>query len=150
MELKHSEVRRIVLDEHNALRRQLRDIGETLEDVANDRPGSGDQLVTQWLGFAFSFLEHVQHEETLLRPVLEDIDAWAQVRVDRMDEDHLQQRSRVRDLMQTLTANPLEATEDLREFLDELAVDMDEEERLNLGEELMRDEVLPYPGGFSG
>jgi hemerythrin-like domain-containing protein len=150
MDLKHSEVRRLILDEHGQLRRELRDVLETLEDVEQDRPGSPEQLFRQWRAFAERFLEHLEHEEAVLRPVLEHIDAWSEVRIERLDDDHFHQRERVDDLMRSIAGNPLEAADDLRSFLDELAVDMDEEERLDLGEELMRDEVLPYSGGFSG
>jgi hemerythrin-like domain-containing protein len=150
MDLKHSEVRRLILDEHGQLRRELREILETLEDLEQDRPGAPQQLYRQWRAFTDRFLEHLEHEDAVLRPVLERIDAWSEVRLERLDEDHLHQRERVDELMRVLSTNPLESADDLRSFLDELAVDMDEEERLDLGEELMRDEVLPYSGGFSG
>jgi iron-sulfur cluster repair protein YtfE (RIC family) len=150
MELKHSEVRRIVLNEHADLRRELADISASLVKLEQERPGAAEALARQWRHFARIFLDHLEHEEEVLRPVLVDIDAWSKTRIEHMDTDHVQQRARVAELLETLSQNPLGAADDLRAFLGELAVDMEEEERLNLGEELMRDEVLPYSSGFSG
>jgi iron-sulfur cluster repair protein YtfE (RIC family) len=151
MDLKHSEVRRVVLGEHEVLRAELTALSTLINEAEQQQPGAAEKLVHGWRHFARILLDHLEHEEAVLRPALEGIDAWAEVRVDHLDTDHVRQRARVAQLLQSLEpATAASAAADLRAFLAELTADMEEEERLNLSEELLRDYAVPYSSGFSG
>lgn len=93
-------VRLRVLAEHLAIRRVLRSIEDHARAVADGAEGADDAGLRDRLSaFEGIFLEHLAMEETELAPLLRDVDPWGPVRVERMLEEHVQQRRQVGALM---------------------------------------------------
>lgn len=95
MALFPAELRRVFLDEHLHLSREL-DALEALLSRAPE-PAAVDELRRKVSGFATQLRAHIEHEERLLRPLLAD-DDWGYQRVKVMDEDHDAQRARLTEL----------------------------------------------------
>lgn len=135
------EVRSRVLADHAILRSLSRTlVAVAREAVCDDKQkpylrGVLAQLATE--------LEvHLQYEEKELIPILRDADAWGPVRVDIIAEEHAEQRSLLKALLDDAEGVRTldELTAELVAFADSFERDMaDEEERLlntdALGEE---------------
>jgi hypothetical protein len=142
--MKPSEVRAQVLSGHSQLRRLLEET-DRLASSELDKPGSAETLRVRIAEFAATFIQHLEFEEAVLRPVLASIDAWGQVRAERMDLDHAEQRGRIFELKRQ-AGDPAYTTPGLARRMRQLAVDLREdmewEEREMLHENLLRDDIL--------
>jgi len=143
MELTASQVRKLILDEHALLRDEMQDIDLLLKDIAAKRSEAAERLQLRMQRFYEAFLKHIAHEDSVLRPVLADIDAWGAVRVEKMDDEHREQRTAIA----ALTAlNPMADFDDylmrVRAFVAALAADMAVEERECLSPEVLRDDTI--------
>lgn len=138
MELKHSQIRATILQEHERLRGQMRE----LEGFLKERAGEPAFLLAL-KGFYQGFLEHIAHEEALLRPILAHVDAWARQRVQALDDEHREQRERLAFLGQGERPADLSAfVARVREALDWIRVDMEGEEKTLVTPELLRDDII--------
>jgi iron-sulfur cluster repair protein YtfE (RIC family) len=136
MELKHSEIRTIILGEHQQLRQQMQALQATLEKSPS---GLGPALQA----FLGDFLRHIAHEEVLLRPVLAQVDAWARQRVDAMDVEHAEQRERLQALALVDPAqDPQAFVGRVQETLEWIRLDMAGEEKSLLSPDLLRDDII--------
>ena len=84
---------------------------------------------------------HNQYEEQLLRPILSDTDAFGDVRVDHMIEDHVSEHRAVRDALGS------DITAELRATLDRLRSHLANEERFFLTSKVLRDDLVVVEGG---
>jgi iron-sulfur cluster repair protein YtfE (RIC family) len=143
MELNASQIRQLILDEHAVLRDEMEEIATLLKDVHAKRTEAAARLQHRMNKFYGVFLNHISHENSLLRPVLANIDAWGAVRVEKMDDEHREQRSTI----EALTA--LDPTRDFESYLSrvqafvtDIAVDMEEEEHECLSPDILRDDTI--------
>ncbi len=143
MELNASQIRTLILDEHAVLRGEMEDIATLLKDVAAQRADAAQRLQQRMKVFYQAFLKHIAHEDALLRPVLANIDAWGAVRVEKMDDEHREQRS----IIAALTS--LEPTRDfdgylarVQAFVAAVAADMAGEEHECLSPDILRDDTI--------
>lgn len=149
MEWAPSEVRRMILEAHTVLRGKLDEVEALMVRLAQGEDAAAATLRAVVLDFQASFLTHIAQEEQVLRPVLRKIDAWGEVRVDRMDAEHQEQRKVLEELrLMMTTQDPVRCAEPLRRFVDDVRADMAEEERDALPEELLKDD--PISTGPSG
>jgi iron-sulfur cluster repair protein YtfE (RIC family) len=143
MELSAGQIRSLILDEHAMLRDLLEDIQESFADAEARTPGSVDRLTGRMRRFYEALLKHITHEETVLRPVVAEADAWGAARVEKMDEEHRVQRAAVRALSALTFTSDLDAElRRVRDFTQAIGRDMDAEERECLSEEVLRDDVI--------
>jgi len=143
MELDASQVRQIILDEHSVLRDELEEVVTLLEDVAAQRADAAARLKQRMKAFYDAFLKHIAHEDSLLRPVLADIDAWGPARVQSLDEEHRQQRATIAALAGLDPAEDVEGyLGRLKEFVREMKKDMADEERDCLNPDILRDDTI--------
>jgi iron-sulfur cluster repair protein YtfE (RIC family) len=124
------EARRVFLDEHAQLRTQLGALEEQL-------PRGGSTLADETLrklarSFFEDLLEHMAHEERVLRPLLAH-DAWGHQRVNVMDADHTAQRARVIELEKLLAGPVAEWRGAMHQFIEAVRADMVSEEKEALG-----------------
>jgi iron-sulfur cluster repair protein YtfE (RIC family) len=118
-------------------------IEETLGEMTRRVPGSIGRLRSVLRTFHDAFLRHLQHEETVLRPILIDVDAWGPARVAAMDEEHAAQRTALAQLSRLALEEDLDSTvQHVEEFARRLRADMDGEERHSLSEEVLRDDII--------
>src|SRR5262245_7646698 len=107
--------------QHQELRRML-DRCEQLADELDGGRVAADQLALQVTRLRVAFDAHNKLEEQVLRPVLLDSDACAEVRVERIIEDHVGEHRAMRARMTTETA-------ELRDVIEMLRAHLDTEER---------------------
>ena len=81
-----------LLSEHELLRILLARIEEAAEQSRRNEPMGAVRLRTSLPTLRAVFEGHVQHEEALLSPLLENLDSWGPIRVERMRVEHAQQR----------------------------------------------------------
>ena len=141
--MRPSEIRQRMIRDHDALRW----LCVRVEFAAN-RVLAGDEASEEALDVAGAelyrlLLDHLEHEERVLLPVLGDVDAWGPERVARVEAEHREQRRRLAEVFRPL--EPLtphhRAAVVLREIA-ELREDMQAEERDTLSPDLLRDDVV--------
>jgi hypothetical protein len=94
------------------------------------------QLTREVARLRLAFDAHNRFEEQLLRPVLLDADAFGEVRVERMCEEHVGEHRAIRAQLGT------EATADLRAVIASLRAHLDAEERYFLSAKVLRDDLV--------
>ena len=132
-----------LMKQHDALR-AIMDRCEQLADALDE--GRGDleaaaQLTREVAKLRLAFDAHNKFEEQLLRPVLREIDAFGDVRIDRMIADHVGEHHAVRE---QLGEGP---TAMLRSAIDTLRVHLQAEERYFLSSKVLRDDLVSVEGG---
>ena len=143
MELSASQVRSLILDEHAILRNILEEIEEALGEMTRRVPGCIGRLRASLRTFQNAFLRHLQHEETVLRPLLADVDAWGPARVESMDEEHRSQRGALAQLSRLALDMDMDSTvQQIEAFIRRIRADMDGEEHHALSEEVLRDDII--------
>ena len=143
MELSASQVRSLILDEHTVLRDIHDEIEEALGELTRRVPGSLGRLRASLRTFQDAFQRHLRHEETVLRPVLANVDAWGPARVESMDEEHRAQRAALAELTRVRLEEDFDRTiQSIEAFVQRLRADMDGEERHALSEEVLRDDII--------
>jgi len=143
MELNSSQIRELILDEHVGLRDEMEDIASFLADVAAERAEVATRLHRRLKNFYDAFLKHIAHEDSLLRPVLANIDAWGAVRVEKMDDEHREQRSTIAELLALDPKTNLEGyLASVQAFLTAVKADMAEEEHECLSPDVLRDDTI--------
>lgn len=88
-----------------------------------------------------AFEDHNRYEETVLRPILSDVDAFDEVRIERMLADHVAEHRALADRMATVSRGALQAL--LGTLRDHLAT----EERYFLSPRVVRDDLVVVEGG---
>lgn len=150
MELKNSQIRRIVLGEHQGLRKRLDEIEAGLKTLTDAHPEPLAQVRVLFKALLEAFVRHVEHEEALLKPILLDLDAWGPVRLEEMEKEHKEQREHVAALLAIDPLAPVATwVTEMRGFTDRLRADMDGEERDFLDPNVLRDDVITVDT-FSG
>jgi hypothetical protein len=120
--------------QHDALRGMMDRCDELANALDAGRMGPL-QLTREIERLRLAFKGHNEFEERLLRPMLREGDAYADVRIDRMIEDHVgEHRAMYAQLATTETAA-------LRECLTMLRAHLDAEERYLLSARVLRDEL---------
>jgi iron-sulfur cluster repair protein YtfE (RIC family) len=143
MELDATQVRTIILDEHSMLRDELEDVRALLDEVAAHRSGAALRFHHRMKSFYDAFLKHIAHEDSLLRPVLREIDVWGPARVEKMDDEHRQQRATIAALTSLDPSIDLEGyLGRIRAFVTEVEKDMSAEERECLSPDILRDDTI--------
>ena len=147
MSIDNSKIRKIIMVEHEGLRISIRAIEGLLDRVAAADKAAIASAHQQLNAMLETFLRHIEHEERILRPVLEVIDAWGPQRRAAMDEEHKLQRALV---MQLASSNPGDDpaawARDVRIFAKDLLLDMADEEKTCLSTSVLRDDVVVVDG----
>jgi hypothetical protein len=122
------EVRRTILQQHEELRRALREV-----------------LLAPALAPILSFFDqleaHLDTEDRLLAPALEHLDAWGPERSRKLREEHAAQR-RVLKFIRSHLHDPYGLGPWMRRLGDRLLRDMEAEERERLSPDLLRDRPI--------
>lgn len=132
-----------LMRQHDALRAMM----DRCEQLADDLdagtagPDAPAQLTREVAKLRLAFDAHNRFEEQLLRPVLREIDAFGDVRIDRMVADHVGEHRTVRA---QLGDGP---TAELRRAIDHLRVHLQAEERYFLSSKVLRDDLVSVEGG---
>jgi hypothetical protein len=129
-----------LMTQHEALR-GIMDRCEQLADELDAGRGDPAQLTREVAKLRLAFDAHNRFEEQLLRPVLREIDAFGDVRIDRMIADHVGEHRMVRE---RLGDGP---TAIMRDAIDHLRVHLQAEERYFLSSKVLRDDLVSVEPG---
>lgn len=121
--------------QHDALRGMMDRCEELADELDAGRSGP-IQLTREVSRLRLAFEAHNTFEEQLLRPVLLGHDAFAEVRIERMIEDHVGEH---REMRRRLHSNE---TSVLRDVIETLRAHLDAEERYLLSARVLRDDVV--------
>src|SRR5690349_23837042 len=87
MDLKNSEIRELLLRDHEALRAELKGLEQGLKRAVADE-GVRRLLREQLERVLESLKAHNEREVRLLKPVIVDLDAWGPLRAEQIDKEH--------------------------------------------------------------
>jgi hypothetical protein len=124
-----------LLQQHDSLR-AIMDRCEELADQLDAGKGDAGALTREVAKLRIAFDTHNKFEEQLLRPMLREIDAFGEVRVERMFHDHLREHRAMRLQLGDATTNAL------RGAIDSLRVHLQAEERYFVSSRVLRDDVV--------
>ena len=144
-----TQVRSLILTEHASIRRLLRRVELVARRIiVAPIPHEGDlrQAYEAAHELCATMATHFEHEENLLAPVLEALDAWGKIRADQMRADHAEQGLVLESYLSALerlsgserTGKVLGAL--LQKLVDSLRSDMRAEEEGVLRADLLRDD----------
>lgn len=122
-----------LIEQHDALREMI----EVCERLADElEPGRGDpaELTHAVARLRAAFDAHNKFEEQLLRPMLRDLDAFGEVRIERMVAEHIDEHRAVRERLGD--DGPLGW---LRDALDQMRVHLQAEERYFVASRMLSD-----------
>jgi hemerythrin-like domain-containing protein len=129
-----------LLEQHDALRK-IMDRCEELADQVDVGKGDVEALTREIAKLRIAFDAHNQFEEQLLRPVLREMDAFGDVRIERMVGEHIGEHRSMRLQLGDATTNAL------RGAIDSLRVHLQAEERYFLSSKVVRDDLVTIEGG---
>jgi hypothetical protein len=136
--LKPSEVRARVIREHDELRALLVELEATASTARSDPR----RLCERAVAFHARLFEHLRLEEQILAPALLEADIWGEERVARMEAEHAQHRAALEELERVAARGGDGLAELVEQLARDLRLDMQEEERSLLHEDLLRDDVI--------
>jgi hypothetical protein len=129
-----------LLAQHDELR-AIMDRCEELADQFDAGQGDALALTGEVARLRAAFDAHNRFEEQLLRPVLREIDAFSDVRIERMFHDHVGEHRAMGMQLGDATTNAL------RSVIDSLRVHLQAEERYFASSKVLRDEVASLAAG---
>jgi hypothetical protein len=126
--------------QHNALRGMMDRCEELADELDAGRTGP-IQLTREVARLRLAFDAHNRFEEQLLRPALLDADAFGEIRVERMVEEHVDEHREMRARLGS------SATSDLRAVIASLRAHLEAEERYFLSPRILRDDLVTVESG---
>lgn len=129
-----SRALRELLDEHEALR-DIMDDCEQLADNIDAGRGNVGELVLEVSRLRAVFDAHNKHEEQVLPAILRAADAFGDVRIAHMTDDHVDEHRALRDRLDG-------PTRELRATLYELRAHLVAEERMFLSARVLCDDII--------
>jgi iron-sulfur cluster repair protein YtfE (RIC family) len=138
-----NEERRHILRAQHARLRLVIDAARKAARQALSTGGAAGELQSAVTTLERELLAHLADEERLLAPILARIDAWGEVRVDLLREEHAHQRAVLAVLAgeKAWLANSVVAGRTLA-LCDDLLTDMELEDRELLNEKVLRDDFI--------
>lgn len=136
------EIRQQVLSQHEGLRRLLTGLEQEVRSAADPARAAG--LAHRWKELRAALDAHMAYEDAVLKPALEDIDAWGADRADQVLDNHLRQRERLEqiDLVFSPVVTHQARLDSLLGIIGELRQDMAQEEKTQLRADVLRDDVV--------
>jgi len=141
--LRPSEVRARILAEHRVIRGLAQTIVQLAGQVLEGDEQADAPLRERSREMYQTLLRHIELEDTILAPIIRDVDSFGPVRAGQMQTEHERQRKELHDALAALddsSAMGLAAT--TRELVKALLIDMGHEERALLHEDLLRDDLI--------
>jgi hypothetical protein len=136
------DVRRRILDDHRRIRSLLDRIDNLAEQAPRDAGAASSLRMTSLTALRF-LLHHIDLEDAILAPALQEADAWGAVRVDELHATHARQRREFRALSATLRGDGGELStviEAMKVLSAEVRADMMEEEATLLNVDMLRED----------
>ncbi len=129
-----------LLAQHATLRGMMEHCEELAEAI--DRSGAPPTELTREVAkLRIAFEMHNKFEEQMLRPILLAQDAFGDVRIDKMVEEHIHEHGAIRGRLDGWV------TGQLREVISNLRSHLDAEERYFLSSRILRDDLVSIEHG---
>jgi iron-sulfur cluster repair protein YtfE (RIC family) len=145
MALTAEEARGTILAQHDTIRMLLRAAG-TVADLAAGGSRRVADLLPHYLDSVRAALDqHLLYEDRTLLPILEADPPLGPERARRLRTEHRQQRAELAALgreREQIADHPATVAQRLRALVDTFLADMDEEERLVLTRNVLRDDAV--------
>lgn len=142
--MKPSEIRALLLAQHNALRAQMTEAKNVAERRARGEGGDVQALLVRLVE---ALRAHNAKEEELMRDIFPTLDAWGPTRAEIMVEEHVHEHEK---LLASLALDEQAATPAaLSKVFGELLAHMEREEEVFLGTNVLADDGVEqdYFGG---
>lgn len=138
-----SQIREELLSQHEGLRGHLEVTRTVLERWANGEVPQA-HVRTELTRLSDALRTHNLTEERTLRELIRTIDAWGPVRVEIMDEAHIDEHRDLFDAFHAmaLAEDPREAVQELARLRARLLQHMDKEEAGFLNASVLRDDAV--------
>jgi hypothetical protein len=136
------DVRARVLAEHARIRHVIHDVDRLATAVAAGDSGKADLLRERAERLYRMLVEHIDHEESVVAPIIERIDAWGPVRLEQMLHDHDGQRMTLKQAVYDLGIEGRPLGQAVQSMCWELLHDMRREEHDLLHPDLWRDSLI--------
>ncbi len=147
VKLSKCDLREILVGEHHVLRRQLEELRENVGRLLAGKENAIAALLRTLEELQLLLSVHLDHEEDLLEPLLEKIDAWGPIRLERLHQEHAHQREWLSNLRNMLLSAV--SVEELARrsyaLLEALAADMAHEEKDLFS--VLNDELIQLDAG---
>ena len=142
--MRPTHARQRILEDHAELRRRLTNLEAELDFLPDDptRLPSISETASTLLR---ELSQHTELEESVLGPVLLEIDAWGQIRERSLREHHAEQRAQLGALAEAYVArqaDPDAISRLTRSWICDVRADMSHEERELLTADLLRDDIV--------
>jgi hypothetical protein len=140
-----SEIRRRILDDHETLRAMLASVERIAGEVLGGDAEQKGPLRFEGETLLGRLAEHMAWEDRYLRPALLETAGFGEVRAERLDRDHREQRELLSYALASLADASRPARLVARNLLDLVALlrdDMADEERFLVSEKVLRDDVV--------
>ena len=145
MDPAQSEVRSRILAEHRVLRRLLTQSDALAARVQQGNTDATAQLQAQCRELLRTLGRHLDLEDKLLAPALENTDAFGEERSKQMLAGHSLQREVLSAALKELDQadqNAHKVADDVRELIRDIRADMKSEEETLLHKDLLRDDIV--------
>jgi hypothetical protein len=138
-----SVVRATILAQHGVLRETLNRALAVATRALRSQP-EGTSLSAIVRDLRARFRAHLEFEERWLVPLLREADAWGPERVERLLDEHGRQRAELDTLIEGIGAgwDTQRLALATRSLVTDLLIDMADEERGCVSEDLLRDDVV--------
>jgi hypothetical protein len=142
MELKNSEIRELLLKDHEALRAELKSLEQGLRRGVADE-GVRRLLREQLERVLESLKAHNERELRLLKPVIVDLDAWGPLRAEQIDKEHEELREiAARFSTIDLGHEPKKWVAEVKALIGHVRDELADAEKTRLSSDLLRDDVI--------
>jgi hypothetical protein len=138
----HSAARMRIMEDHARLRAVIRDVDRVAIAVAAGELHKVPLLRVRAGDLYRVVAEHVGHEEVVLIPILQKIDAWGGVRCDQLKADHRGQLEMLERASADLNFDGEDLGRSVQSMCWEILHDMRREEHDLLHPDLWRDEMV--------
>lgn len=139
-----SEIRKKVLSQHREIEEMLKELSQGASELLQGTETA--DRVKRAAGALREILElHMTFEERYMVPAVHDADGFGPERTRHLHEEHAEQRAELDRLVGTIhnAAAPQAIADAVSHLAEELRKDIEHEERDYLGDDLLRDNVIP-------
>lgn len=150
MTMSASKIRTELLEQHGEIRARTDEVRAAMNELKQGT-ASRDLLRSALAKLADSVRKHNQREEELLKDVIPHVDAWGPARAEVMVEEHGKEHQEIYATLVEAGATPDgdAAVAAVSRLLERMHEHMAIEEKILLGEDVLRDDLVPreYFGG---
>lgn len=139
-----SEIRNRLLADHERIRKLLDEMEAASARALAGERGADEAQTQRARTLREVLLDHVRREEEWLSPILETVDSWSEVRLDRMHQEHGTQRALLYRMVgdAAVETDAAERSRLFHRLASDIRYEMAQEERFLLHADVLRDDIV--------